>query len=67
MQDCLVLGIVTVTVLLAIRSIVNDKKAGNSSCGNRCGGCAISGFCHQTSGSTLKTDWYKDHPRSVKS
>lgn len=67
MQDYMVMGVVGAAVLLAIRSIIKDRKAGNSSCGKHCGGCASSGSCHPITGSSLKTDWYKDHPRSVHS
>ena len=33
---------------LAIRSLVRDKKAGKSTCGNNCAHCAAAGTCHGT-------------------
>lgn len=33
-------------VALIIRSMVNDKKQGKSSCGGNCAGCAACGACH---------------------
>ena len=39
-----------VIVALIIRSIVRDKKAGISSCGAKCGACAMAGKCHGSSG-----------------
>lgn len=45
-------GLIVIVVLI-IRSIVRDKKAGISSCGAKCGGCgacAMAGKCHGSSG-----------------
>ena len=33
-------------VALIIRSMVNDKKQGKSSCGGNCAGCAACGACY---------------------
>lgn len=39
--------IVLAIVVLAVRSMYKNKKAGNScSCGSSCSGCASSGMCH---------------------
>ena len=36
-------------VALIIRSMVNDKKQGKSSCGGNCAGCAACGACNNKS------------------
>ncbi len=33
------MAVVILMVLLAVRSMINDKKAGKSSCGGNCGAC----------------------------
>ena len=43
----LVVLIVIAVVILAVRTIIKDKKAGRSSCGAGCAGCAMHGKCHQ--------------------
>ncbi len=44
-----ILGVIVLAavVALVIRSIVNDKKAGRSSCGAGCANCAMKGSCHK--------------------
>lgn len=45
----------TILVLLAlagvvaaiIRKLIRDRKKGIGACGNRCGGCPMSGTCHR--------------------
>lgn len=41
----IVLAILICIVVLAIRSIRNDKKKGKSSCGGSCSHCALGGSC----------------------
>ncbi len=38
--------ILGVVVFLAVRVLIKDKKAGKSSCGAGCAGCAMKGTCH---------------------
>ncbi|MBR6360774.1 MAG: FeoB-associated Cys-rich membrane protein [Clostridia bacterium] len=38
--------VLLVLVAGIIRSLVNDKKKGRSSCGNNCAHCAMAGKCH---------------------
>ena len=40
---CLIL---TVAVVLIIRSLIRQKKQGKSSCGCNCAHCAMHGSCH---------------------
>ena len=35
-----------IAVVLAVIRIVKDKKSGRCSCGGQCGGCPMSGACH---------------------
>ncbi len=46
MGTVLVVLILLIIVALAVRSIVKDKKAGKSTCGNNCCKCPMSGQCH---------------------
>lgn len=39
--------ILILVVVLAIASIVRDKKHGKSSCGGNCGHCPAGDACHQ--------------------
>lgn len=41
-------AIVLGVVILAIRSMNKDKKAGKNSCGCGCSGCPNSSMCHGT-------------------
>ena len=43
----IVCGVVLAAVVLAVLSIVRDKKKGKSSCGCSCGTCSMSGSCHK--------------------
>ena len=43
----LVVLILAVVVALIVRVIARDKKAGRSSCGAGCSGCAMKGSCHK--------------------
>lgn len=53
--------------LLAVRKIIRDRKQGVSSCGGNCGGCGLSGSCHDQGGENpLVTAFRKDHPASLK-
>ena len=36
-------------VALILRSMIRDKKQGQSSCGGNCAGCAACGACHNKS------------------
>lgn len=45
LSTALVLVVVIGIVFLAMRSIINDKKNGKSSCGGDCGGCG-NPLCH---------------------
>ena len=48
---------VLLIVVLAVRSIYNDKKAGKPSCGGNCGacgGCALSAEGHAPKGHSKK-------------
>ena len=38
--------IVAALVILAVRSMIKDRKAGKSSCGCGCANCAMAGKCH---------------------
>lgn len=37
--------VLAAVVVLIIRSLIKDKKAGKSTCGGSCGGCALNGSC----------------------
>ncbi len=44
----IVISLVLILVVAGIiRSIVNDKKQGKSSCGGSCGCCPMGGACHK--------------------
>ncbi len=34
-------------VILAVRSMIKDKKQGHCSCGGNCGSCAMGCSCHK--------------------
>ena len=44
--NILIIALVTALVVLAIVSMVRDKKEGKSSCGCNCANCALAGKCH---------------------
>lgn len=44
--NIIVILLLLAVILLAVRSIVNDRRNGKSSCGSNCGACAMSGACH---------------------
>ena len=39
-------AVLCAVLLLAVRSIIKDRKAGKSSCGCSCEGCALKGKCY---------------------
>ncbi|MBO7632476.1 MAG: FeoB-associated Cys-rich membrane protein [Lachnospiraceae bacterium] len=39
--------ILLILIALAVQKIIADRKAGKHSCGGNCGGCPMSGQCHQ--------------------
>ena len=43
----IICAILVVIVALAVRSIVKNRRAGKTSCGCGCAGCAMSGSCHK--------------------
>ena len=43
----LVILVLAVVVALIVRTLIRDKKAGRSSCGAGCAGCAMKGSCHR--------------------
>lgn len=43
----LVVLILAVMVGMIVRKMIRDKKAGKSSCGAGCAGCAMRGACHK--------------------
>ena len=45
--NIVVVLILLTVVFFAVRTIVRDRRSGKSSCGCNCGGCAMSGSCHQ--------------------
>ncbi|MCR5530072.1 MAG: FeoB-associated Cys-rich membrane protein [Saccharofermentans sp.] len=40
-------SILLIVLILIVRSMVNDKKKGRSSCGCNCSHCAMAGRCHE--------------------
>lgn len=44
MINVLIIAIIVLVVALCIRSLVNDRKAGRSSCGGNCASCGA--CCH---------------------
>ena len=54
----LIIAVLTLIVVLIIRSMIKDKKQGRSSCGNNCAHCAMAGACH----SLPKKDPDENHP-----
>ncbi|MCI8631397.1 MAG: FeoB-associated Cys-rich membrane protein [Firmicutes bacterium] len=40
-------ALVAAAVILIIRKMIKDKKAGKNSCGCGCGSCPNAGFCHK--------------------
>lgn len=44
--NILIIALVTALVVLAIISMVRDKREGKSSCGCNCANCALAGKCH---------------------
>ena len=42
-----VLLIVAFLVVLAIRRMINDRRAGKHSCSGNCGGCPMGGMCEK--------------------
>ncbi len=49
MSTIIILIILAVIVYFIIKKLINDKKAGKSSCGNNCAHCAMAGKCHPQS------------------
>ena len=46
MINVLIIAVILLVVALCIRSLVNDRKAGRSSCGGNCASCGA--CCHGT-------------------
>ena len=46
LANILILLAVAGIVVLAIVTMIRDKKAGKSSCGCNCANCAMAGKCH---------------------
>lgn len=44
--NIMVIALVVLAVILAVRILIKDKKAGKSSCGCNCANCAMAGKCH---------------------
>ena len=44
--NIVIIAAVNALVVLAIVSMARDKKAGKSSCGCSCSGCALADKCH---------------------
>ncbi|MBQ7335859.1 MAG: FeoB-associated Cys-rich membrane protein [Clostridia bacterium] len=40
------IGLIAVVTLIIV-SMIRDKKAGKSSCGNSCASCPMGGKCHE--------------------
>ena len=55
LSTAIVLLILIVVVFLAIRSIIQDRKNGKSSCGGSCGSCGSHSLCHK--------DLYKEYKK----
>jgi len=53
-----ILSILIFIVILIIRSIMNDKRNGKSSCGGNCSGCGSSSLCHNSK--TLFEEYKKE-------
>ncbi len=41
-----IIAVLAVSFGLMLRSLIRDKKAGKSSCGGSCAGCANACYCH---------------------
>ena len=46
LSTIIVSAILIMIVCLILRSMHKDRVNGKSSCGNNCGGCALSEICH---------------------
>ena len=44
--NILVIAIIVFAVVLAVRSIIRNRKSGKNSCGCGCAGCAMADRCH---------------------
>ena len=55
----LVVLILAALVILIIRVLIKDKKAGRSGCGAGCAGCAMHGSCHSKCAPDGKRKWMK--------
>ena len=42
-----VAAVLILVVLLVVRVMIRDRKAGKTACGNNCAGCALAGKCHK--------------------
>jgi preprotein translocase subunit SecG len=52
MINVLIIAVILLVVALCIRSLVNDRKAGRSSCGGNCSSCGA--CCHGCQASMQK-------------
>lgn len=55
LANLIVCGILLIVVVLIVRKLIRDKKAGKhicggscGSCGGGCGGCPMQGQCHRS-------------------
>lgn len=47
LQTLLVCLVLLAGLVLALRKMIRDKKAGRNTCGCSCSGCPMSGSCHR--------------------
>ena len=60
LSTIIVSGILILIVFLIVRSMHQDKINGKSSCSNDCGGCALSGSCHNRDENPIVKAYYKN-------
>ena len=64
MINVLIIAVILLVVALCIRSLVNDRKAGRSSCGGNCSSCGA--CCHGCQASDQQGKPFSHDTRSVK-
>ena len=42
-----VAAVLILVVLLVVRVMIRDRKAGKTACGNNCASCGLAGKCHK--------------------
>lgn len=60
----LIIAAIAAVFALMIRSLVKDKKAGKSSCGGGCAGCANACYCHPEAAGAAPAEGRDDSPAS---